>query len=176
MSFFQSLFGSRAASGTQNSSPSVSPDYVQQSINLLAERVADFKDKTSLSYALILPALQQLGVRLLVQAQGIEFTKKHYSSMIRTLQEGPNGIRLSIFDNFNNPEIPADELQHHIELNTLLWKSVNELTARGYDLESISHACFTLATEAATKALDGLYAMGIIVACYRELEAGKYDS
>jgi hypothetical protein len=53
----------------------------------LRNRVSDFKDANSMSWALILPAIQRMSIRLFVQARGNESTLKFLECMISKMEE-----------------------------------------------------------------------------------------
>lgn len=175
MKLFQKVLGFSATRQARETAVTVNPAYVEASANLFAARIVEFKNKTQMSYFHILPAVEQLSLKLLIKARGIEFARQHCESMLQMLQKGPNGININAFKNSKNPEVPPEQLAAYTELNGLLWKTANELASKGYDLESISQGCFSVMMNAAVKATDRLHAVHIVSACCNELRDGQYD-
>jgi hypothetical protein len=138
--------------------------------------VADFKDRTQLSNALIFPVMQALAVRLYVQELGISATSAYFENVLRTLMKDGN-IKQSQIDTFASPEIPPEFLPRTTELNALLWKLSNELAARGYDTSIVAGALVNISTEAAERSLGefgSFYAAGLVLVSLKELRAGVY--
>jgi hypothetical protein len=175
---FSNLFGSEERPEASKSGPTVAPEYVALCKQLFANRIAKFKAENSLSYALILPAIHRLGIRLMIKAQGVDFTKRYYAGVVKTITE--EHVRASAVENFNNPKIPSEDMDQHAAFNATMWDLVNEMTVRGVDLVSISHAAFGIGLELAKRALGddefaATYAFAVVVASNRELQADQLN-
>ncbi len=136
--------------------------------------VADFKDRTKLSYALIFPIMQAVAVRLFIQDFGVEGTCIHFERLVKILTEDGT-IRESQFKNFRSPEVPPEHLPHTTELNAILWKLANDLVARGYLRETVASALVNISLKAATKSSFPLYSAGLLLTSLKELRSGVYQ-
>jgi hypothetical protein len=141
--------------------------------------VADFKDRTQLSHALIFAIMQAIAVRLYVQDIGVAKTRAHFEQLVKMITD--DGIigedqytNFSQSTNFGSPEIPPEFLPHTTELNAILWKLSNDLVARGYQIETVACALETLSFKVAGKAGGPFYAVGLLMTSLKELRAGVY--
>jgi hypothetical protein len=138
--------------------------------------VADFKDRTQLSYALIFPIMQAVAVRLYVQELGVSGTAAYFENVLRVHMRDRN-IKQSQIDTFASPEIPPEFLPRTTELNAFLWKLANELAARGYDTTIVAGALVNISMEGAERSLEhfgSFYAAGLVMVSLKALRAGVY--
>ena len=168
MSLFNSLFGK----SDSTSGPTVSPQHVEAIFQLTAQHVANLKDATKLSYALILPYLLRSSASMMIRSHGLAFAKSYYAKSLQDLSAPPDGISLRPVENFRNPEPPGDQQAMFNDFTKLMDHMTNDLLSRGLDPLDIGYAYFKFAIEVATKT-DGYYAAGLIVACARELNENK---
>src|SRR6516164_10186286 len=85
MGLLRSLFSRRSA--PRHELPDTTDDALNALFVLLRNRVCDFKDVTNMSWTLILPAIQRISIRLLIQSRGNESTQKILAAMIRKMEE-----------------------------------------------------------------------------------------
>ena len=101
--------------------PRDSIDYKPNAVFIpLRNRVCDFKDVTGMSWALLLPAIQRISIRLFIQAHGRESTQKLLETMIRKMKNEhdihPDVVRdISLY-----PDMSPEQLPQLAKLNTLL--------------------------------------------------------
>ena len=144
----------------------------------LRNRVCDFKDITNMSWALILPAIQRISIRLSIQAHGRESTQKLLESIIRKMEKEhgivPNVARnISLF-----PEVSSQQLPQLAKLNALLWQVADEMIASGRPIEYVAQAFTRFVVVVASRNIDlfgEFYAPKLIHASYREFQSGAFD-
>jgi hypothetical protein len=164
MGIFSNLFG-----GKQRSVMAQLP----QVESAVGNCVADFKDRTKLSYALIFPIMQAVAVRLYVQDFGVEGTRQHFERLVKLLTDDGT-IREDQYKSFESPEIPPQDLPHTTVLNAILWQLSNALVARGYEIETVASALVNISLKAATKSGGPIYAVGLLMTSLKELRSGVY--
>lgn len=165
MGIFGNFFGSK-----QSSEQDTVMSQLPAVESAVGHCIADFKDRTKLSYAYIFPIMQAIAVKLYVQDFGLQATRLHYEQLVKSLT-ADGSIREDQFKSFASPEIPPEDLPHTTELNALLWKLANDLVARGIKMETVSGALVNISLRAATKSVDPYYAAGLLMTSIKELRA-----
>lgn len=144
----------------------------------LRDHVCDFKDATKMSWALILPAVQKLSIRLFIRARGRESTQRLLEFMIRKMEE-ERGIRSSVFENFGDPEVPPEDLPKLADLNALLWAVANDAIAKGRPVEHVAQAFSGFVGLVGSRVMEGqfgeFYAAGLLHTSYKQFKAGEFD-
>jgi hypothetical protein len=144
----------------------------------LRNRVSDFKDATNMSWALILPAIQRMSIRLFVQARGSESMLKLLECMIRKIEEkrgiGPYvGRNITLY-----PDMSPEQLPQLAKLNSLLWQVANEAIANDRSVEHVARAFSGFVALIASR-IDGQfeesYASELLHASYREVLSGAFN-
>ena len=144
----------------------------------LRNRVCDFKDITNMSWALILPAIQRISIRLFIQAHGRQSTQQFLETMISKMGEEdgivPNVVRnISLF-----PEMSSEQLPQLAKLNALLWQVADEIIASGRPVEQVAQGFSRFVALVASKDVDlfeKFYAIELVHASYREFRSGAFD-
>ena len=166
---------------TRRSAPPREPrDTADDALNAivvpLRNRVCDFKDITNMSWALILPAIQRISIRLSIQAHGRESTQKLLESIIRKMEK-EHGIvvarNISLF-----PEVSSQQLPQLAKLNALLWQVADEMIASGRPIEYVAQGFTRFVVLVASRNIDlfgEFYAPKLIHASYREFQSGAFD-
>ena len=140
--------------------------------------VSDFKDVTNMSWALILPAIQRMSIRLFVQARGSESTLKLLECMIRKIEEergiGPHvGRNITLY-----PDMSPEQLPQLAKLNSLLWQVANNAIANDRSVEHVARAFSGFVVLIASR-IDGQfgesYASELLHASYREVQSGVFN-
>ena len=72
MGFFQDMFGI----GKKRDVRQTTDGEVNAILVPLRDAVADFKDRTQMSHTHILPAINSIGIKLLVQSRGLESAQR----------------------------------------------------------------------------------------------------
>jgi hypothetical protein len=176
MSLLGSLFSRRPAPRRQ---PSVTTDDAFNAVFVpLRNRVCDFKDATRMSWTLILPAIQRISIRLLMQAHGREATQNLLESMMRKMEEEhgsyPNVVRnIALY-----PDLSPDQLPQLAKLTKLLWQIADEMITTACPVERVAEGFSRFVALVASRTIDlfgEFYAAGLIHASYRELQSGAFD-
>jgi hypothetical protein len=115
------------------------------------DRVADFKDRTKMSYSHLIPAINSVGVKLLVKSRGLESTQRLYRAMINDF-DSKGGIPVGSHIGMNRPPVGPEDIA---ELNDMLWKNANNMIARGKPLEHVAQAYSAFAILLAERAASG---------------------
>jgi hypothetical protein len=131
-----------------------------------------------MSWALILPAIQRISIRLSIQAHGRESTQKLLESIIRKMEKEhgivPNVARnISLF-----PEVSSQQLPQLAKLNALLWQVADEMIASGRPIEYVAQGFTRFVVLVASRNIDlfgEFYAPKLIHASYREFQSGAFD-
>jgi hypothetical protein len=144
----------------------------------LRNRVSDFKDANSMSWALILPAIQRMSIRLFVQARGNESTLKFLECMISKMEE-ERGIGRHVGHNITlYPDMSPEQLPQLAKLNSLLWQVANEAIANDRSVEYVARAFSRFVALIASR-IDAQfgesYASELLHASYREVQSGAFD-
>jgi hypothetical protein len=134
--------------------------------------VADFKDRTKLSYVFIFSIMQALAVRLYVQEYGVVAARFHFERLVKMLTD-KGTIREDQYKNFRSPEIRPQDLPHTTELDAILWKLSNDLVAQGCPVHTVAAALVNISIRAAARSGDGFYAAGLLMVSLKELRAGE---
>jgi hypothetical protein len=163
MGIFSNLFGGRQRSVMAQ---------LPQVESAVGNCVADFKDRTNLSYALIFPIMHRVAVQLYVQDFGVAGTRTHFERLVKTLTEDGT-IREDQYKNFGSPEIPPEDLPRTTELSAILWNLANDLVARGCQMETVASALVNISLKAATQCGGGHYAAGLLMTSLKELRRSE---
>jgi hypothetical protein len=139
----------------------------------VANCVADFKERTKLSYAHIFPIMQDVAVRLFVTDFGVQATRNHFEQLFKSFTDD-GAAREDQYKNFGTPEIRPEELPHTTELNAILWRLSNDLVARGCQMETVASALINISMKAALKSGGPLYGIGLLFSSVKRLRAGVY--
>jgi hypothetical protein len=134
--------------------------------------VADFKDRTKLSYVFIFSIMQTLAVRLYVQEYGVVAARFHFERLVKMLTD-KGTIREDQYKNFRSPEIRPQDFPHTTELYAILWKLSNDLVAQGCPIHTVAAALVDISIKAAARSGDGFYAAGLLMVSLKELRAGE---
>ena len=176
MRLLGSLFNRRPAPQRE---PRDSIDYKPNAVFIpLRNRVCDFKDVTGMSWALLLPAIQRISIRLFIQAHGRESTQKLLETMIRKIKDEhdihPNVVRdISLY-----PDMSPEQLPQLAKLNTLLWHIADETIATGRPVEYVAEGFSRFVALVASRNADlfgEFYAFGLVHASYKEVQSGAFD-
>ena len=117
----------------------------------LLNPLADFKERTLVSYTHIVPAIQKISVRLLVQARGLASVRKLYNLAVQDLDsQGGVPVR-SILEISKPPTVP----ERLAELSDLLWSYATGMLAKGHPAEHVAQAYGALAINLAERAGHG---------------------
>src|SRR5947209_5797158 len=117
MGIFGNLFGSKQRTVISQ---------LSQAEAAFGNCVADFKDRTKLSYVFIFPIMQALAVRLYIREYGVVAARFHFERLVKIWTEDGT-IREDQFKNFGSPEVSQQELPYATELDAILWKLSNDL-------------------------------------------------
>ncbi len=117
----------------------------------LLNPLADFKERTLVSYTHIVPAIQKISVRLLVQARGLGSVRNLYNVMVQDLNSRGDVPVRSVLE-ISKPSVAPERLA---ELNAMLWNFANEMIARGNPVEHVAQAYGALAITLAERAGQG---------------------
>jgi hypothetical protein len=147
MGFFQDLFGI----GKKRDVRQTTDDELNAILVPLRDAVADFKDRTQISHTHILPAINAIGVKLLVQSRGLESAQRLYRAMINDL-DSRGGMAVGSHIGISKPPVAPEMIA---ELNAMLWKIANDRIAAGKPTEHVAQAYYSLATMVAERAGNG---------------------
>ena len=174
MGLLGSLFSRRPASRRE---PPVITDEVNAVYIPLRNRVCDFKDATNMNWALILPAIQRMSIRLFIQARGRESTLKFLECMISKMEE-ERGTRPHVVRNITlYPDLSPEQLCQLAKLNSLLWQVANETIANGHPVEYVAQAFsgfVALVASRISEQFEEFYAPELVHASYREIQSGAF--
>ncbi len=131
----------------------------------LRDRVADFKDETGISWTIILPAIQSIALKIILDAQGTEAARKLFSKPQLT-QYVSQKIPLSAIVDLKIPDAPPEHIN---EVNGLIWRIATEMTSKGHSAEHISQAFSAFSLMIGAKVVDQIYASALLKSTYREL-------
>jgi hypothetical protein len=115
------------------------------------DQVADFKDRTKMSYTHLIPAINSVGVKLLVKSRGLGSTQRLYRAMINDF-DSKGGIPVGSHIGMNKPPVAPEDVA---ELNDMLWKNANNMIARGKPLEHVAQAYTASAMLLAERVANG---------------------
>jgi hypothetical protein len=147
MGLFGSLFTCRPASRRD---PPVTTDDVSAVYIALRNRICDFKDVTNMSWALILPAIQRMSIRLFIQARGRESKLKLLECIISKMEE-ERGVHPHAVLNITYTQTC------HLS-NCASW--------RGF---------VALVGSRISRQFDESYASGLVHVSYREIQSGAFN-
>ena len=134
----------------------------------LRDTLCDFKDSTGVSWIHILSATQQVSLQLLVQARGLENTRRLYRAMINDMNRHP-GPPMGDFMKMSKPPITPDA---SARLNSVLWDSANRMIAKGHPTEHVAQAYGGFAMMVAQQITSGdLLAKALIAEAAQTLQA-----
>jgi hypothetical protein len=133
MALFSSLFGGGPRRRDVRETTNEELDAILVPVR---DQVVEFKDRTQVSYTHILPAAHDIGVRLLVQARGLESVRRLYSAMLDDM-DSRGAIPVRSHLDINKPPIAPE---HLAELNGMLWKVANQMIAKGHPVEHVAQA------------------------------------
>ncbi len=159
MGFLQGLFG-RKPDVRNTTDAELNAIFVP-----LRDLIVDFKDRTKISWLVILPAVQKISARLLVKERGLESTRRLYAAMLNDIdntQDVPSGAILDV----SSPSVPPDQLA---EVDALLWRFANDRIAKGVPLEHIAQAFGAFAVIVSEKVVDKLYVTFLLRRTYQIL-------
>ena len=176
MGLLGSLFSRRSAPQPE---PRDTTDHALNAVFVpLRNRVSDFKDVTNMSWALILPAIQRISIRLFIQAHGRESMQKLLESMICKMEK-EHGICSNVVRNISLfPEMSSEQLPQLAKLNALLWQIADETIAAGCPVEHVAQGFSRFAALVASRNVDlfgEFYAPGLLHASQREFQSGTFD-
>lgn len=117
----------------------------------LRDQIADFKVRSNMSYTHIIPAINSVGVKLLVKSRGLESTQLLYRSIINNT-DANGGIPVGSHMSVEKPPVLPEDIA---ELNDILWKNANDMIARGKPLEHVAQAYTAFAMTLAERAAQG---------------------
>ena len=134
----------------------------------LRDTLCDFKDATGVSWIHILSATQQVSAQLLVQARGLENTRRLYRAMINDMDCDP-GPPIGNFMKMSKPPITPDV---SARLNSVLWNAANRLIAKGHPTEHVAQAYGGFAMMVAQQITSGdLLAKALIAEAAQTLQS-----
>ena len=176
MGLLGSLFSRRPA--PRREPGDTADDEVKAVFVPLRNRVCDFKDATNMSWALILPAIQRISIKLFIQAHGRESTQKLLEAMVRRIEE-EHGSYLNVVRNITlYPDLSLEQLPQLAKLNALLWQIADETIATGHPVEHVAQGFSRFVALVASRNVDlfgEFYAFGLVHASYREFQSGAFD-
>jgi hypothetical protein len=168
MGLFSGLFGG----GQKERDARTTDEEINAILVPLGDQVADFKDRTEVSYTHILPAVNSIGVRLLVQARGLEPTRRLYAAMITDF-DARGGIPVGSHIDIGKPPLAPERIA---ELNGMLWNIANGMIAKGHPVEHVAQAYTGFAMMIAERVASGdpWLAKYLLARASRELHSEGY--
>jgi hypothetical protein len=148
MKFFKKLFNADKPTRTAREA---TDDELNAILVPLGKEVADFKDRTQLSHTHILRAVNAIGIKLLVQARGVDSVRLLYRVIIDDF-DAIGGLPVASHLGIEKPSAPPELIA---ELNVLLWKIANDMIAKGKPVEHVAQAYTALATMVAERVTGG---------------------
>lgn len=166
MGFLQRLFA--------QPKPKSLNETINEAFTPLAHAVAAFKDKTGVSWLNIIPAVEHVAVRLLIQCMGIDAVKRKYANIIQATDED-GGAPVMAHLEFSKPDI-RPELE--ASLNSMLWSVVRGLTERGVRVEVVALAFGAFAKSAAEDVVGGdqMLVKALMAETMRNFNSGFYNA
>jgi hypothetical protein len=140
----------------------------------LLKPLADFKEQTLVSYTHIVPAIQKISVRLLVQARGLGSVRKLYNVMVQDL-DSRGGVPVRSVLEISKPPVAPERLA---ELNDMLWSFATGMLVKGHPVEHVAQACGALAMTLGERAGQGdnwLF-KAALAETLRDLQSGTYGT
>jgi hypothetical protein len=158
MEFFKNLFGRRR----EPSDAELNAIFVP-----LRDRICDFKDETGISWAVILPEIQNVAFRLMLKDGSVEAAKKVFSAT-SIVQHLPKNIPLSSIHGmkFSN-EISVQEKE---SISALVSGIAHKMIGEGYPVAHVAQAFSTFAVMTAANVCDPLFAAAILMKSFRTNE------
>jgi hypothetical protein len=143
-------------------------------IGPLRDRVCDFKDATVVSWVHIVPAVQKISVRLLVQARGLQSVRRLYEAMINDFNSRGR-IPVSAYLGYSKPPLPPEWLA---QFNGMLWEVANQLIAVGHPPEHVAQAFGAFAVMTADQFAKGedWLVKAVLAETARELQSADYGN
>ena len=139
----------------------------------MGNRVCDFKDATSISWVHIIPAVQNVSVRLLVQARGLEEARRLYI-LVRQL-DAQGGSPVAAHLGHDRSDAPPEKMA---ELSAMLWQMANHYIGKGCPIEHVAQAfgAFVVKTSEAVTHGDTWLLKIVFADTIKRLATDEYDT
>lgn len=147
MGFLSGVFGG----GKKPDVRQTTDDQLNKIMAPIREQVADFKERTKVSNTHIIPAINSVGVKLLVKSRGLESAQRLYRNIINDA-DSKGGIPVGSHMGLDKPPVAPEDIA---ELNDILWKNANNMIGGGTPLEHVAQAYTAFAMTIAESAAKG---------------------
>jgi len=147
MGFFKDLLGGAKKREVRETTD----DKLNAILAPIRDSVADFKDRTKMSFTHLLPAINSVGIKLLVKSRGLESAQRLYRVMINDL-DAKGGIPVGSHMGVSKPTVAPEDIA---ELTGMLWNHTNDTIARGKRIEHVAQAYTSFAMLLAERAASG---------------------
>lgn len=157
MGFFKNLF----ARGREPSDAELNAIFVP-----LRDRVCDFKDETGISWAAILPEIQNVALKLMLKHGGVEAARKVFSAK-SIVQHLPNNIPVGSIDmRFSNQISPQEKESVSALASSIAYKMIGE----GYPVAHVAQALSTFVVMTAVSVGSPFFAAAILTQSFNEMK------
>lgn len=148
------------ATGTQSEfgNRSVNDNSIPAMLDEITNSIVELKQKSAISYGMILPSLLAVSTRLLVQHKGLEETLEALRGTMEVAERGSR-VPSSAILGVTSPEQP---LTHRDEAEGAFWALAHQLRAKGHRINDIALCFQARALQLAEEKVDKWYAMAIL--------------
>jgi hypothetical protein len=173
MSVMIQRFGPTDASHRQDT---FSKDEISRMDGIFTEAISYYNDRTQLSWVLIMPAMQTMAVRLLIETRGVNGARSYIQELIiDPFQKAFGPDQQEPFSDTATLEVPNKQFPQLHQFNVYLADVVKAMVAKNYSTELIAYTLSVLVIKIAAKAIHPAFGVKILMQSCYDLQQGLYN-